>query len=77
MTSVTPVSVRVPYALYDRVARLIADSGGKVRDTAFAEDVLIECSYLSGAERGLVEAVRELACGEELCRVGEASFSEF
>ena len=77
MTSVTPVSVRVPYALYDRVARLIADSGGKVRDTAFAEDVLIECSYLSGAEKGLVEAVRELACGEDLCQVGEASFSEF
>ncbi|HIZ45655.1 MAG TPA: YigZ family protein [Candidatus Olsenella pullistercoris] len=77
MTLVTPVTVQLPYALYDRVARMCADAGGKLRDQLFAEDVQLSCAFRSGDEVPFVDAVRELANGEELARAGEPRFSEF
>ena len=77
MTLVTPVTVQLPYALYDRVARMCADAGGKLRDQLFAEDVQLSCAFRSGDEVPFVDAVRELANGEELARAGEPRFAEF
>lgn len=77
MTLVTPVTVQLPYALYDRVTRMCADAGGKVRDQFFAEDVQLMCSFRAGDEVPFVDAVRELAAGEELARAGEPRFAEF
>lgn len=77
MTLVTPVVVQLSYALYDRVSRLIADAGGKVKDSLFLEDVQLTCAFKSGAEAPFVAAVRELANGEDLARPGEPRFSEF
>ena len=77
MTLVTPVTVQLPYALYDRVTRLCADAGGKVTDSLFAEDVQLSLVFRSGAEAAFVAAVRELANGEDLARAGEPRFSEF
>ncbi len=77
MTLVTPVVVQLPYALYDRVSRLIADAGGKVKDSLFLEDVQLTCAFKSGTEAPFVAAMRELACGEDLARLGEPRFSEF
>ncbi len=77
MTLVTPVVVQLPYALYDRVSRLIADAGGKVKDSLFLEDVQLTCAFKSGTEAPFVAAVRELANGEDLARPGEPRFSEF
>lgn len=77
MTLVTKVVVQLPYALYDRVGRLAADAGGKVIDQLFLEDVQLTVAFRSGDEAPFVDAVRELACGEELCRVGEPVFAEF
>ena len=77
MTLVTPVTVQLPYALYDRVTRLCADAGGKVADSLFAEDVQLSLVFRSGAEAAFVAAVRELANGEDLARAGEPRFSEF
>lgn len=77
MTLVTPVTVQLPYALYDRVTRMCADAGGKVRDQLFAEDVQLMCSFRAGDEVPFVDAVRELAAGEELARAGEPRFAEF
>ena len=77
MTLVVPVTVRLPYTLYDRVTRLCADAGGKVCDSLFAEDVQLSCAFRAGDEGRFVAAVRELAGGEELARAGEARFSEF
>ena len=77
MTLVTPVTVQLPYALYDRVTRKCADVGGKVRDQLFAEDVQLMCSFRAGDEVPFVDAVRELAAGEELARAGEPRFAEF
>lgn len=77
MTLVTPVVVQLPYALYDRVSRLIADVGGKVKDSLFLEDVQLTCAFKSGTEAPFVAAVRELANGEDLARPGEPRFAEF
>lgn len=71
------VVVDIPYSLYDRVSRMIADAGGKVRDSIFAEDVQLTCSFLAGDEVRFTDAMRELAAGEELVRVGERTFGEF
>ena len=77
MTLVTPVTAQVPYALYDRCARLVSDAGGKVADSLFAEDVQLTCLFHAGDEQRFIDAMRELACGEDLCRAGEPSFREF
>ena len=77
MTLVTPVTVQLPYALYDRVCRLAADAGGKVTDSLFAEDVQLSLVFRAGAEAAFIAAARELANGEDLARVGEPRFAEF
>lgn len=77
MTLVVPVTVQLPYALYDRVTRLVVDAGGKVADSLFAEDVQLSCVFRAGEEERFVAAVRELAGGEDLARAGEPRFSEF
>lgn len=77
MTLVTPVTAQLPYALYDRVTRLAADAGGKVRDSLFAEDVQLSLVFRAGDEARFCDAVRELANGEELARPGEPRFAEF
>ena len=77
MTLVTPVTAQVPYALYDRCARLVSDAGGKVADSLFAEDVQVACVFHAGAAPRVIDAMRALACGEDLCRAGEPSFREF
>ena len=77
MTLVTEVVVQLPYALYDRVGRLASDAGGKVKDQLFLEDVQITLVFRAGEEAPFVDAVRELACGEDLCRADEPRFAEF
>lgn len=77
MTLVTPVTVQLPYALYDRVTRLLADAGGKVSDSLFAEDVQLTCVFRAGEEMPFLAALTELANGEELARAGEPRFAEF
>ncbi len=77
MTLVTRVTVVLPYTAYGRVERLVADFGGKVRDTIFAEDVQMNCAFLTGTEAAFVDAMRELAQGDDLCVVGEPRFQEF
>ena len=77
MTLVTPVTVQLPYALYDRVTRLVADCGGKVTDSLFAEDVQLSLVFRAGDETPFVAAARELANGEDIARPGEPRFAEF
>lgn len=77
MTLVARVTCVIPYSAYGRVERLIADCGGKVKDSVFAEDVQLTCAFLSGTEERFTAAMRELANGEELCLVSEPTFAEF
>ena len=77
MTLVCPVTVQLPYALYDRVTRMCADADGRVSESLFAEDVQLTCLFRAGDEEGFCSAVYELAGGEELARAGEPRFAEF
>lgn len=75
-TLVTRVTCVIPYSAYGRVERLVADCGGKIKDTIFAEDVQITSFFRSGEEERFVNAMVELANGEDLCVVGEPAFAE-
>ncbi len=77
MTQVVGVEARVGYSLYERAVRLVADCGGKVADSAFAEDVLLRCDFVDGGEKRFVDEMFEMSGGQELCRVLEARFAEF
>ena len=74
---VVPVVVQIPYSAYDRVTRMIADAGGKVKDSLFAEDVQLTCAFHAGDEGPFMAALREFAAGDELARAGEPRFSDF
>ncbi len=76
-TLVTSVTCVIPYSAYGRVERLVSDCAGKIRDSIFAEDVQLTCAFRAGEEQRFVASMRELANGEELCQVGEPTFSEF
>ena len=77
MTLVCPVTVQLPYALYDRVTRMCSDAGGRVTDQLFTDDVQLTCVFRVGDEERFCSAVYELAGGEELARAGEPRFAEF
>ena len=77
MTMVTKVTCVIPFSACGRVERLVADCRGKVRDTVFAEDVQMNCVFVTGDEAAFTSAMLELANGEDLCRVGEPTFAEF
>lgn len=77
MTLVTRVTCVIPYSAYGRVQRLATDSGAHLRNTIFAEDVQLTCDFLAGEETSFVDAMRELANGEDLCTVGEPRFAQY
>ena len=77
MTLVTPVYAQLPYSAYDRVQRMVQDAGGKVTDSLFAEDVQLTLAFKSGDEAPFIDAIIELAQGEQLARAGEPTFREF
>lgn len=77
MTLVTRVVVQIPYSAYDRITRMVADAGGHVRDSVFAEDVQLTCAFRAGDEEAFVASVTDFANGDDICRVGEPGFAEF
>ena len=56
---------------------MVADAGGLVRDSVFAEDVQLTCAFRTGDEEAFVAAVTDFANGDDICRVGEPGFAEF
>ena len=77
MTLVTKVTCVIPYSAYGLVERLVSDCAGRIADSIFTEDVQLTCVFKSGDEQRFVAAMVELMSGEDVCRVGEPSFSEF
>lgn len=75
MGLITRVTCVIPYSAYGRVERLVGECGGRVKDSIFAEDVQLTCAFRAGEETRFLDAMRELAAGEELCLVGEPTFS--
>ena len=76
MCLVTRVIADIPYALHDRVRHLAETSGGRIQSSLFAEDVQLTIAFRAGEEAPFVAAMRELAAGEELCRVCPPAFAE-
>lgn len=77
MTQVVRVTCVLPYSAYGRAERLVADCGGKIKDSIFAEDVQLTCAFLAGDEARFVASITELMAGEDVCLVGEPQFAEF
>ena len=77
MTLVTKVVALLPYSAYDRVVRLVSDTGGKVVDSVFSADVQLTIAFKTGDEAAFVDTMVEMFAGDELCLVGEPSFAEF
>lgn len=76
-TSCVEVTCRVPYSLYEQVRRLAQDAGGKPGEAAFTHEVCLAVLFRAGEEQAFVAAVRELACGLDLCEVGASRFCAF
>lgn len=76
MTQVVTVEACVPYALYDRVRDLAGRLGGHDAGCDFAAEVRVRLAFRAGEEAAFVEALRQLANGRELGRVGEPRFAE-
>lgn len=77
MTLVTPVVLAVPYAMHDRVKDLAARHAAHERACEYGAEVTLTLVFKSGEERPFVDSMRELACGQDLCQVGEPEFAEF
>ena len=77
MTSVTPVSVVVPYASYEQVARLAEDCGAHTAGTDWAEAVELHLVFKAGEERPFCDKMRELMAGREKIEVCAPEFAEF
>lgn len=74
MSLVTKAVCEIPYALYDRVLRSVADFGGRVRDSVFAEDVQLTLALPAERAEEFAAAVQELAADADACRLGETTF---
>ena len=77
MTLVTRVVVQIPYSAYDRLTRMVADAGGRVRDSVFAEDVQLTCAFHTGDEEAFVAAVTDFANGDDICHAVEPGCAAF
>lgn len=77
MTSVVPAEVRMPYARYEQVLRLVEQAGGKVADSVFTDEVALSLVFRAGNEAGFVAAFTELMNGSPQLSVGTPHFAEF
>ena len=57
------LTIRTGYGSYQRVSRLMADSGVKVRGTLFAEDVVIEAAVAAESCGAFLEALNDATGG--------------
>ncbi len=57
------VMIALPYSLFERAKRLIAEYGGKISDEEFAADVTITCQFTTQAFPAFQEALTELSHG--------------
>ncbi|TXF37611.1 DUF1949 domain-containing protein [Collinsella sp. BA40] len=77
MTSVVSVDVTVAYPQYEQVARLVADTGGKVAATDFTNEVTIHAVYKAGEELALRPLLTELLAGRERMTASAPRFAQF
>lgn len=77
MTSVVPVDIRVEYARFDQVSRMVADAGGVLAATEFTDEVCLRTLFRAGDQDAFCVRLRELMAGRERIEVAPARFAEF
>lgn len=76
-TSCVDAVCRIPYHLYEQVCRLAKDTGGKLGEPTFTDEVSLPVLFREGEQDAFVAALEELARGERLCEIGSARFCAF
>lgn len=65
------VELQLPYSAYEQVKRLVLDSGAKVADEQFADEVTLTARMLDGAQDAFAVKLSELMHGRERATFGE------
>lgn len=65
------IEVRTAYAKYEPLARIAADCGAKVLDTAFDNEVTLRVRMLDGTQEPFLVKLTELERGQERVRVSD------
>ncbi|MDO4596101.1 MAG: YigZ family protein [Coriobacteriaceae bacterium] len=77
MTSVQPVDVVLPYALFEQGSRMVGEAGGKIASSDFTAEVCVHAVFRAGEQEPFLARLRELMCGQEQVSVGAPRFAEF
>lgn len=77
MTSVIPVDIRIDYARFEQVSRMVADAGGRVSATDFTDEVCLHAVFRAGEQDAFCARLRELMAGRERIQAAPARFAEF
>ncbi|WP_300277675.1 YigZ family protein [uncultured Subdoligranulum sp.] len=77
MRLVVDCSLRVPYALFEQVQRMVAASGAKLQEPIFEDAVTLLWRMPSGEERALCASLSELTRGAASVQVSAPAYAPF
>ena len=77
MRLVVDCSLRVPYALFEQVQRMVAASGAKLQEPVFEDAVTLLWRMPSGEERALCASLSELTRGAASVQVSAPAYAPF
>lgn len=77
MRLVVDCSLRVPYALFEQVQRMVAASGAKLQEPVFEDAVTLLWRMPSGEERALCASLSELTRGAASVQVSVPAYAPF
>lgn len=77
MRLVVDCSLRVPYALFEQVQRMVAASGAKLQEPVFEDTVTLLWRMPSGEERALCASLSELTRGAASVQVSAPAYAPF
>ena len=77
MRLVVDCSLRVPYALFEQVQRMVAASGAKLQEPIFVDAVTLLWRVASGGERALCASLSELTRGAASVQVSAPAYAPF
>lgn len=77
MRLVVDCSLRVPYALFEQVQRMVATSGAKLQEPVFEDAVTLLWRMPSGEERALCASLSELTRGAASVQVSAPAYAPF
>lgn len=77
MRLVVDCSLRVPYALFEQVQRMVATSGAKLQEPVFEDAVTLLWRMPSGEERALCASLSELTRGAASVQISAPAYAPF